>query len=113
MFKVVIVGGENRGDYKLFANKCVQILKNKVKDGITIFSVGDKFVDIFSKATNIDVVNFCTNWSMNGKNALKVRNNEMIEKCDAAIIFDDGTKDTRTFASMIKEKNKPYRLIQI
>ena len=55
MFKVAIIGGENLGNYKLFAEKCVYFLKNKTKNGITILSTGDKYVNVFAKATNIDV----------------------------------------------------------
>ena len=113
MFKVAIVGAEYRGDYKLFVSKCKQFLQNKIKDGITFYSFGDKFVDILGKATNIDVVNINANWKLNGNNALKIRNNDIIEKCDAAIIFEDGTKDTKYFEKMVRESKKPVRVVNL
>ena len=113
MFKVAIVGAENRGDYKLFVNKCSSILKNKINDGIVFYSCGDRYVNLLGRATNIDVVNFNTNWKLNGKNALKVRNNDIINKCDAAIIFDDGTSDIKIFTKMVKDANKPHRVIAL
>jgi hypothetical protein len=54
MFKVIIVGGEDTNDYKFFAKKCIFYLKNKAKEGITILSTGDSYVNAFAKACNIE-----------------------------------------------------------
>lgn len=112
MFKVAIIGGENLGNYKLFAEKCVYFLKNKTKNGITILSTGDKYVNVFAKATNIDVKQYNTEWNRYGKTALKNRNSKIIDECDAIIVFDDGTKDTRCFLQMARESEKPVRCVQ-
>ena len=112
MFRVAIIGGENLGDYRLFAEKCIHFLKNRAKEGITILSVGDKFVDIFAKATNIDVKQYNAEWGKYGKNALKNRINEMLRECDAVIIFEDGTKETKYFWNKAIENNVPLRVVR-
>lgn len=112
MFKVAVIGGENMGDYKLFAQKCVHFLKNRASEGIIILSSGDRYVDVFAKATNIDVKQYNVDWGKFGKNALKSRNIKMIEECDAVIIFDDGTKDTHHFMEMSRESGKPIRVVR-
>lgn len=113
MFKVAIIGAEYRGDYKLFVAKCKQYLQNKIKNGIIFYSFGDRYVDIMGRAINVDVVNFNANWKVYGNDALKMRNLEIIDKCDAAIIFEDGTKSTNYFISMIRESDKPYRVVKL
>ena len=113
MFKVIIVGAENTQDYKFFAKKCVFYLKNKTKDGITILSTGDSYINAFAKACNIDVKTFNTEWSKYGNNALKFRNCKMIEECDAVIIFNDGTKNNSFFKTLAIENDKPFRCVDL
>jgi hypothetical protein len=113
MFKVAIIGGEKRGDYKFFAEKCVFFLKNKTKDGIRILTTGDTYVDIFSITANIDKQVYYCDWKANGKETLKVRNNKIINDADAFIIFEDGTKDTNFFIEMAKTSGKPLRVIKL
>ena len=113
MFKVAIIGGENRGDYKFFVEKCVFFLKNKTKEGIRILSVGDKYVDIFSVTANIDKQVYYCDWKVNGKDALKVRNDKIINDANAIIVFEDGTRDTNFFIEMAKCSGKPFRLIKL
>lgn len=112
MFKVAIIGGENMGDYKFFAQKCIHFLKNKAHEGITILSLGDRFVDIFANATNIDVKQYDVEWSKYGKNALKNRILKVLEECDGVIIFDDGTNDTKHFLDMTTEYKIPLRVVK-
>lgn len=113
MFKVAIIGGENRGDYKLFAEKCVYFLKNKTKEGIRILSIGDKYVDIFTITANIDKQVYYCDWKINGKDSLKVRNEKVINDSDAIIVFEDGTRDTNFFIEMTKKSGKPLRVIKL
>lgn len=113
MFKVAIVGGENIGDYKKYAEKCVYYLRNRTKDGITILSMGDKFNDVFASAANIDIKQYNVDWGRFGKNALKNRQTQMIEECDAVIAFRDGTKETDCFISLAKNANIPTRVVEI
>ena len=113
MFKVIIVGGENTNDYKFFAKKCIFYLKNKAKEGITILTTGDAYVNAFAKACNIDVKTYNTEWGSYGNNALKVRNQKMVQECDAIIIFNDGNKNNTFFQTLAVENNKPIRMVDV
>lgn len=111
MFNVAIVGGEGSGDYPTFKEKCIFYLKNKAGEGIKIYTTGDEYVDAFADRYRIDTIKFHTDFKKYGKDALKVRNEEMLENCDALIYFNDGTKDTKMILKMAKDLNIPVRII--
>lgn len=113
MFKVAIIGGEDFEDYKLYEEKCIKCLSKKGAEGcgIMIYTTGDKFNDIFSRRFQIDLRYFNCDWKKNGNDAIKIRNEEMLSTADAAIIFDNGSKDVKCFLEMTKDKNIPYRHI--
>lgn len=110
MFRVAIVGGEGMGDYPRFKEKCIKILSNKAKEGgIVIYTTGDRFVEAFAERYRIDTRTFYTDFKKYGKDALKVRNEEMLSDCDAVIGFDDGLKDTKMIIKMATDLNLPLR----
>lgn len=113
MFNVAIIGGEGYENYPKFQEKCIKILKNKSKsgEGITILSTGDEIVAKFAEKFRITLRPFYCDWKSHGKNALKVRNERLLENCDAIILFDDGIKDNQIILNMAKEKKIPNRKI--
>lgn len=113
MFKVVIIGGEDFEDYKLYEEKCIKCLSKKGAEGcgIMIYTTGDKFNDIFARRFQIDLRYFSCDWKKNGNDAIKIRNEEMLSTADAAIIFDNNSKDIKFFLEMTKAKNIPSRHI--
>lgn len=114
MFNVIIIGGEKTNNFSLFKDKCIFYLKDKAKsgEGITIFSTGDKFIDVFAKKYNIDIQYFLPNWKEDGKMALSIRNNKMLNKANALIAFDDGSKDMKILISECRDKKIPLRIIK-
>ena len=115
MFKVAIVGGENTGNYEFFKEKCIFFLRNKAKSGggITIYTTGDEYVNKFSARYGIDVRTFYTDWNKNGKNALKERNEKLLDTCDAMILFDNEIKSDQILFSIDKEKGIPCRKVTL
>lgn len=115
MFRVAIVGGENATEFNIFKQKCIFYLKNKAKEkgGITILTTGDEYVDKFAKLYNIDTQFFITNWKLYGKNALKKRNAEMLEKCDALIYFNDGIKDHQVIYELAQKSGINTRIVNL
>lgn len=115
MFKVAIIGGESTGKYEPFREKCIHLLKNKAKsgEGITIYTTGDEYVDKFAGRYGIDVRIFYTDWAKNGKNALKERNDRILESCDALVLFNNGIKSDEILYTMAKEKGVPCRKITL
>lgn len=111
MFNVAIIGAEGQNDYYFCQAKCIACLKNKAesREPITIFSTGDAFVDLFSNKFHINVQYFYANWRYDGKDALKIRNERLLEKCNALIMFDDNTKDTKILYDLAKSRNIPVR----
>ena len=87
MFKVAIMGGEATGDYLMFKNKCVKCLKNQAKNGIMIYSTGDKFVNAFAERYGISIKTFPLDIQTYGRNAFDIRNETMFKDCDGLIYF--------------------------
>lgn len=113
MFKVIIIGGKCAPNYEFFENKCKFYLKNQAKNGIMIYSTGDKFVEIFSKRFGIDVKYFNVDWKKFKGDALKERNEKMFKDADAIIAFSNGTKNIESFITSAKYYNTPIRTIRI
>lgn len=95
MFNVIIIGGEDTLDYNFFQERCIYYLRKKAEsgEGITIFTTGDDFVETFATRFHINTKTFRCDWKLNGSNAIKVRNDAIIENANAIIYFDNGKKD--------------------
>ena len=115
MFRVAIIGGETATEFNIFKQKCIFYLKNKAKEGggITILTTGDEYVDKFAKQFNIDTQFFISNWKLYGKNALKKRNEELLEKCDALIYFNDGIKDNKMIYDLAQKFGLSTRIVNL
>ena len=110
MFKVLIIGAEETGDYEKFRSKTIYYLKNKKKSEIMIYSLGDEYIDIFAKSNDVDTKFFPTDWKRYGKDALKERAESVLSDCDAIIAFKT-KKDTEKLIKMAEEKNIPIRRV--
>lgn len=112
MFNVAIIGGQDTNDYNMFVRKCIILLQNKAKEGgITILTFGDDFVDHFAKKYGINTKLYNADWGTFGKQALCERNKEILNDCDAVIIFDNEKKDIQVLKEMVKKQEKPLRVI--
>jgi predicted transposase YbfD/YdcC len=114
MFNVAIVGGENTKNYPKFEYKCAKILQKKASEGekIVILSTGDKFNDDFAKKFHINTRLFITDWKKYGKDALKMRNEDLLKDCNAVIAFRNDLKDIQMITKMAVDKQLPLRIIQ-
>ena len=81
----------------------IEELKNRIGEN----------VDNFSVTANIDKQIYYCDWKSNGKDALKIRNDKVINDADAIIVFEDGTRDTNFFIEMSKNSNKPLRIVKL
>lgn len=112
MFRVAIVGGKDTDDYENFKAKCINLLRNKAKEGIYILSTGDDFVDEFATRYKIDVQNFYADFAKFANLALKKRNELLLEKCDALIAFLPERNDIRHIIEMATERHIPIRRVK-
>ena len=113
MFKIAIIGADGINDFNFCLNKTIKIIKNKAseKEGIMLLSTGEEFVKKFSELFSIDFQVLFTDFKKYGKDALKMRNKELLNLSDAIIIFNDNKKDTNFLFEMTKKTSLPYRFI--
>lgn len=110
MFNVAIIGSSAVETYKEFRDRCIYFLKDKVKDGLTIYATEETpHIVRFSTEYRIAVQYFYTDWRAYGKNALKERNKQLLATCNGIIWFNDGLKDTDFICQMAKSIGTPIK----
>jgi hypothetical protein len=111
MFNIIVIGAEDTEDYEFVKQKLIVALQAKAKsgEGITIFTTGDSFIDQFTQRYNIDKYFFQTDWKTYGKNALKYRNEKIVENANAVYFFENNKKDSRMLYNLAKENGIPDR----
>ena len=117
MFKVIIAGGRKFNNYSLLKEKCDNILSN-VNDRIVIVCGCADGADLlgkkYAKEKDYIVHYYPANIILyKNINAYFIRNKEMIDNCDAIIIFDnnDNDKITKAMIEIAKNKNLKVRII--
>lgn len=108
MFNVIIIGAKETDNYEFFKEKTIRLLKNKASSGeyITILTIGDDYVTKFAERYKITTQFFGTNWSSYGKEALKYRNESMLQKADAIIFFENNKKDLNMIYNQALKTNR-------
>jgi hypothetical protein len=118
--KVLIAGSRN---LQVSNNTMLEDL-NEFLDDInagfvsTIISGGatgiDKCGESLAESLGVPVKQYLPNWKKEGKKAGPLRNKEMVDACDAALIYYDGkSKGTLSTINFLKKTTKPYLLIMI
>ena len=112
MFRVIIAGGRKFNNYSLLKEKCDNILSN-VNDRIAIVcgcaDGADLLGEKYAKEKDYIVHYYHANIILyKNINAYFIRNKEMIDNCDAIIIFDnnDNDKITKDIIDKAKMENK-------
>lgn len=115
---VSITGSRSITDYKLVCQAVNEFRAVYPKIEITkIISGGAAGVDslarIYAYNHGIDFEEFPANWKLFGKRAGLIRNKEMEEKIDAAIVLWNGvSKGTQHYINLVKTSRKPLYLKQ-
>lgn len=110
MFTVAIIGTDGISDTKFIEEKCINCLKEKAKtQKLMINHVNEDFPKLFCKKYRINSTCFNVDWKTNGNDAIKKRNEELIESSDALIIFNNNKKDTEILLNMFLKSKKPVR----
>ena len=93
MFKVIVAGSRDFTNFELLKSKLDNILIN-YKDQVEIVSGcargADRLGEQYAISNNIPIKKFKAEWDLHGKKAGYLRNQEMIEYADAAVVFWDG-----------------------
>ena len=117
MFRVIIAGGRKFNNYSLLKEKCDNILSN-VNDRIVIVcgcaDGADLLGEKYAKEKDYIVHYYPANIILyKNINAYFVRNNNMIDNCDALIIFNNGEdKIVIDMINKAKFRNKKLRIIE-
>lgn len=109
VFKCIIAGGREFDDYELLKTVCNMMLclKNDVEIVYGGANGADKLGKEYAEEKGYSVKPFPANWTLHGKAAGPIRNEEMAQYADGCIVFWDGkSKGTK---SMIDFANK-YKL---
>ena len=109
-----VVGSRNFDMLDLFIVEIEKILKEYDID--TIISGGAKGADSFArryaKRYKFKYKEFEAEWDTYGKSAGMIRNKDIVENSDIALIFWDGiSKGTKNSFDLIKAKGIPYHLV--
>lgn len=107
--KVIIAGSRNVNDYKLVTeamNRC----NFDVTEVVCGMATGiDRLGETWAIANNKPVKEMPADWSKHGKAAGPIRNRQMAEYCDAAVVIWDGVSPgTRNMIDEMIRVKKPY-----
>lgn len=115
-FKIIIAGGRDFNDYDLLRKKCDKILQN-IQEEIWVVSGTARGADMMGEKYALDhgyqIVYFPPNWRLYGAGAGPVRNREMAEYADAAIVFmkKEGSKGSQNMIDTANSKGLKVRVI--
>ena len=103
---------------KKYIKDIVSAIKDSKFDISTVISGTAKGVDTigeyYAKALNIPVIRMPADWNKYGKSAGYLRNVEMAEIADAAIlIWDCKSRGTMHMLNIMEERNKPVFLRKV
>lgn len=107
--KVIIAGSRNINDYAL-VTKAMKQCGFDVTEVICGMATGvDTLGDRWARANNIPVKEMPADWNRHGKRAGVLRNVEMANYADAAVVIWDGVSPgSRHMVNEMIRKNKPY-----
>lgn len=111
--KVIIAGSRDITDY----DTVVESMGDCSFDATEIVSGCAKGVDTIGEriADNLDIPlkKFPANWDKHGKAAGPIRNRQMAEYADAAIVIHNGSKGSLNMIQQMKKLNKPVYEVKI
>lgn len=107
--KVIIAGSRQVEDYKLVA-EAMQRCGYEVTEVVCGMATGvDTLGYRWAQCNNVPIKEMPANWSQYGKAAGPMRNRQMAEYADAAVIIWDGkSRGSRNMINEMIRKNKPY-----
>jgi hypothetical protein len=114
--KLLIAGSRNfEGGYK-FDMRLIEFMMEHGRPSEVVCGMcatgADKEAVMWAKRNKITVREFPANWSKHNKAAGPIRNREMAQYCDRAIIFWDAkSRGTKNMIEELQKANKPYNVV--
>jgi hypothetical protein len=115
-YKVIIAGSRNYNEYKTLVKVCDNILYNKRDTHKIIIVSGaangaDKLGEKYARLRGYEIDSHPADWDKYGRSAGHIRNSEMGNVADAAIIFwDEVSPGSKSMIEIMRKLNKPYRI---
>ena len=112
---LAIVGSRTFSDWLIGWHETREVIKQYPKID-TVVSGGangaDKFGKKFARVSRLKYKAFLPDWDKFGKSAGMIRNRDIIDNADVAIVFWDGiSKGTKNAIDLILSKKIPYTII--
>jgi hypothetical protein len=110
--KVIIAGSRSVDDYSLIV-QAVERSGYNITEVVCGCAVGiDRLGEQWARANNIPIKEMPADWNRNGKAAGPIRNREMAEYADAAIVVWDGkSPGSRNMVENMIRRKKPYYVV--
>jgi hypothetical protein len=107
--KVIIAGSRNVNNYSLVV-QAIERSGFNITEVVCGCAVGiDRLGEQWARANNIPIKEMPADWNRNGKAAGPMRNRDMAEYADAAIVIWDGqSRGSRNMIENMVRRKKPY-----
>ena len=117
-FKVIVAGSRHFSDFELLVKKCDTLLRNKMSTHDVIIVSGtangaDRLGEKYAELRKLTIRRFRPDWDKLGNMAGIVRNAQMLENADSAIVFWDGqSRGSQHMISITQRSGKPLRVVR-
>ena len=116
-FNLLIAGGRDFSNYDLLARRCAAYIAENcgVQEPVVISgraSGADSLGEQFAKEYSLECKYYPAQWKTYGRAAGPIRNKQMAEVADGAVVFWDGrSRGTRSMIGYLQERGVPYELV--
>lgn len=115
MFKVIIAGSRTFDNMPLLIEKMDYLLENKKEVEVVCGCAkgADELGYRYALLRGYSIKEFPADWDRFGKSAGYIRNAEMVDYADAAVVFWNGeSRGSKHMIDLAKEKNIPVKVIK-
>lgn len=117
LFNLLIAGGRDFSNYDLLVRRCAayiaencDVLEPTILSGRA--SGADSLGERFAKEYGLECMYFPAQWEKFGRAAGPMRNREMAQVTDGAVVFWDGrSRGTRSMIGYLRQKGVPVEVI--
>lgn len=117
-FRVIVAGSRSIHDEKLVFGKLDFFLSEKIKNAQPIQIISgtaagvDQLGEAYAKARGFECLRYPADWNRFGKCAGYIRNIQMADHADAAVVFWDGeSPGSKHMIQVAQQKNLAVRII--
>ncbi len=117
-YNLLIAGGRNFSDYQLLAMKAAAFIAEHCNGQTPVVISGhargaDSLGEQFAREYELPYDLFIANWDKYGRAAGPIRNREMAEVADGAVIFWDGeSRGTRSMIALLHKFKVPFEVVR-